>query len=210
MALDAIGFNSEWKIGDVIAGLYLLATGLIFIWTIKAVKVSSRAHHESTFFHMLELLREVVDRLSHGQRTGAAVLEEVVSNLRGRWEGLHGKRDQATGKGVMPEETAVLEMLAGFFTTWEQFTGHYFHTLYRVLKYVHEHKDMDRRWYAKTLRSQLPTDEVVLLFWYGLSPGGGKLKLLIEEYGMLEDIEDRHLFDSRARGQYKQSAFNAR
>jgi hypothetical protein len=70
------------------------------------------------------------------------------------------------------------------------------------------HPEVDRTWYAKVLRSQLASHELVVLFYYGLTPAGEKLKALIERYGMLEDIEDGQLIKAGHRGYYQPSAFN--
>ena len=129
--------------------------------------------------------------------------------LRAQCEVLRAPRDKATGKEVEPDVDAVVETVSRCFRDWERYTGHYFHTLYRVLKYVDDHGEIDRRSSAKTLRSQLPTPEVVLMSHYGLTGNGAKLKALIEKYGMLEDIEDRHFCDARLKRRYAQSAFNA-
>ena len=105
-----------------------------------------------------------------------------------------------------------------FYFRFQGDLGHYFRTLYHVIKFVYSCQllnDVDekitiknKRRYTSIVRAQLSQYELALLFYNGLSDyGNEKLKPLIERYGLLENFGTGDLVDQDHMNFYEKSAF---
>lgn len=78
------------------------------------------------------------------------------------------------------------------------FLSSYFRTLYRIIKFVNDYKDVyeqiDKKHFVNLIRAQISTFELVLLFCNGLTVEGQKFKKLIEEYSFFEHLTDMQFF----------------
>ena len=103
------------------------------------------------------------------------------------------------------------------FNVYQAGLGHYFRTLYHVIKFVDEsdalkleNADADkknRRRYTSLVRAQLSAFELELLFYNGISPYGEKFKPLIEKYGLLENFNTELLLSPVHENFYAKIAF---
>jgi hypothetical protein len=97
--------------------------------------------------------------------------------------------------------------------TGEQFlhrhanVGIYFRNLYRIVKFVHENEVGDKFSLTGLLRAQLSDDELLLIFYNGLSEHGKKFKPLMERYALLEHLNVSRLFTRESTGFYDMGAF---
>jgi len=101
--------------------------------------------------------------------------------------------------------------------SYEASLGHYFRTLYHIIKFVNESDALktesaaadykNRRRYTSLVRAQLSAFELELLFYNGISPNGEKFKPLIEKYGLLENFDTKHLLNPNHEDFYTKSAF---
>lgn len=163
---------------------------------------------ENTFFHMMELQQQIVNDL-HIQnkskehlRTGAGIgqrrEELVLEELRGRqvmryiYQIVCNQIEYNGIKGYVQ---------AGY----RNLLDHYFRHLYTILRYINETDAFDENnsgeinaantWkhkyhYTTIVRATLSRYELVLLYYNGLSIfGREKLKPLIEEYALLNNID---------------------
>lgn len=86
--------------------------------------------------------------------------------------------------------------------------GHYFRTLYNIFKFVKKSDVEDKKFYTNLVRAQLSSNELALLFYNCASPWGSvKFKPLIEEYGVLKQLDKGLLLDAKHEGLYQPSAF---
>jgi hypothetical protein len=102
---------------------------------------------------------------------------------------------------------------ASFYQSHESEIGHYFRTLYHIVRFVDQSgmSDEEKREYEKFLRAQLSSSELLLLFYNGLSIYGySKFKPLIEKYALLEQVPESLLLDSNHRNLYEPTAFQDR
>lgn len=78
---------------------------------------------------------------------------------------------------------------------------HYFSFILSILEQIDDETngilDDDKRKYARILRSMLSPDEKCMLYYYGLSSKGRKLKSYIEKYSILHNLEDFMLLRSK-------------
>jgi hypothetical protein len=85
--------------------------------------------------------------------------------------------------------------------------GHYFRTLYHTIKFVNLSDIKDKRRYITLARAQLSQYELALLFYNCASPLGEKFKPLVEEFGLLENLDDALLLDPGHKEFYAPSAY---
>ena len=87
--------------------------------------------------------------------------------------------------------------------------GHYFRSLYNIVKFIHNSDIEDKRLYSNLLRAQLSVNEMTLLFYNCLSDlGYEKFKPLIEEYSLLKGIPNKMLINIiEHKKHYDKSAF---
>ena len=93
----------------------------------------------------------------------------------------------------MAEVTSVPEQInytyLKFYDTYEAKIGHYFRSLYNIVKFIDRSDVDDRRLYTNLVRAQLSSWELWLLFYNALSDKGrDKFKPLIEKYALLETV----------------------
>jgi Putative phage abortive infection protein len=72
--------------------------------------------------------------------------------------------------------------------------SHYFRTLYHLIELVNKNPILDKAHYIGLVRAQLPNDEIVLLFYHGLSEQGGEFNPLIENYALLKNWREHKAF----------------
>lgn len=87
--------------------------------------------------------------------------------------------------------------------------GHYFRTLYNIVKFIDGSDIDDKQIYINILRAQLSSSELSLLFYNCLGPYGKKFKLFVEKYGLLENMVLASLLDKRHEGLFEKSAFKS-
>jgi uncharacterized membrane protein len=174
-----------------------------------------RQTFENTFFGLLSLHNEIVARTSlHDHNaTGRQALDELVSRL---WNiDLPITVDLET---ILHAELSGLNDPAGkldsldlayaeWYEAYDYVVGHYFRTLYNILKYVKNRGGQDELMYAALVRSQLSGPEIELLLFTGLSEHGReKMKPLIERYSMLKHLPNKPALEPW-RKHYAESAF---
>ena len=77
--------------------------------------------------------------------------------------------------------------------------GHYYRTLFQILKYVDQSRlsMRDKRFYTNLVRAQFSPHEHALFFYNALSPFGiEKMMPLVEEYSLLKNLDQSFLLDT--------------
>jgi Putative phage abortive infection protein len=86
--------------------------------------------------------------------------------------------------------------------------GHYFRSLYNMVKLIHRSDLDDKHLYTNLIRAQLSSYEQVLLLYNCVTPlGEQKFKPLIEMYGLFKNMNLSLLIDEQHRMYYAASAF---
>ena len=109
--------------------------------------------------------------------------------------------------------TKVQQTCALFSQIYQPSIGHYFRNLYHIVVSVDSSNVENKAHYIKILRAQLASDELLLLFYNGLSNDGyTKFKPLIEKYSLLERVDTEpmwgRLFDREHVQLYESTAFH--
>lgn len=100
-------------------------------------------------------------------------------------------------------------------TAYERFSryrqsavGHYFRTLYNIVKFVDNSAVEDKQIYINLLRAQLSSSELNLLFYNCLSRYGyRKFRLYVEKFGLLENMALTDLISEDHKDLYAAAAF---
>ena len=169
---------------------------------------------ETTFFNMLTLQQQIVDALTPNNTEKVRVFipqsypsykdEPVDHSIHGRNMFFHTYTDIL--HAVQDKETKEYKAEVGMCGVLEHagfgyygkvhspaYFDHYFRHFYRILKFIKENenwlKPEDQYRYACILRASLSHQELVWVYYNGLSKyGNKKLKPLLEEFCMLKNL----------------------
>jgi hypothetical protein len=168
---------------------------------------------ENTFFSLLGLLNSIVDSLEVAQ---------VILPGRPTPSALNGRRCFSKFYSELRDcyanekkEKIDWDLLSLCVSSYERFVisrqsyvGHYFRTLYNIVKFIDTSAVEDKQIYINLLRAQLSSIELNLLFYNCLSDYGNlKFKPLVERYGLLENMRRSDLIDQQHAKLYKETAF---
>lgn len=141
---------------------------------------------ENTFFQLLKLHNDIINsidlRTSNGDITrGRDCFNSFFRRFRSKYLTL-----QRANLNLDSREIA-LKAYSQFYTELQNEIGHYFITLYNIIKFIHESDIPNKKFYTNLVRAQLSTQELLLLFYNcSSSTGSEKFKPLIEEYALLK------------------------
>lgn len=166
---------------------------------------------ENTFFQLLRLHNDIVNSIDL-VRVGSAVVTArgrdcfrvFYSQFRKRWQEEH-EADAAPG----PLER-IRKTYHRFYPVIEPEAGHYFVTLYNLIKFIDSSAVADKKRYTNLVRAHLSSYEVALLFYSCLSEKGAtKFKPLVERYGLLKMLPHDELLDPAHSALYEPGAFGS-
>lgn len=199
-------------------------------------QTQEKQRFEGTFFQLLNLHQEIVGSIDlHNNETGHTTsgrdcFKVFCKRLGQKYKYVIGSAinpscliynpttGETPGLKSLPKEKVqeakkslknIEEAYTNFYKSNQSEVGHYFRSMYNIVKFIHESKVDDKMLYSNLLRSQLSVYELTLLFYNCLSNlGNKKFKPLVEEYALLKGLPDEMLFDSDSHLQfYKKSAF---
>ncbi len=192
-----------------LAAFFILFVAFLLQWReIKAnEEEASLERFQTHFFQLLTLHQEIVK-------------DETLRTPDNDW--LHGRRcfnaiylkfrekyDTFTAApNMLPLDRIDAYYEKMYVEHYEAQLGHYFRNLYHIVKFVNQSHVQDKKRYMKILRAQLSSNELLLLFYNGLSRFGRKhFKELIEQYAILEPMPKHDLLDPSHQAQYLPSAY---
>ena len=157
---------------------------------------------DNTFFQLLRAHSEIVSEITLDTggplKIGRHCFEVFYSNLKHHLEQKH------RGEGIELIKSAY----SNFYGNYQAYVGHYFRSIYNLMKFVHGSEAMERRRYTNLVRAQLSSFELLIVFYNCLSPlGDKKFKPLIEEYGLLKHVPFELLTDEQHKLFYAAKAF---
>ena len=191
-----------------------------------------KQNFESSFFQLLGLYNDIVGSLIMskgkvfnsrefplGQSLGEYHGRECFENLLTRFKNFYDqdkedKKNKEISQDIEDDDDSHLFAYIGktceiFFTNYQSRISHYFRHLYHIVKFV-DHSDQEvkaKKFYTDLIRAQLSSEEMGLLFYYGLSDQGAKFKDLVEKYALFEDMPSKVLIDEEHRNLYAPRAY---
>lgn len=170
---------------------------------------------ENTFFSFLSLFNSIVDSLEisrafqlgeppHVFAKGRECFSHYYTEFKNEYT-TQQRENSDTG-----HRTLCVSAYDRFADSRQAHVGHYFRTLYNIVKFIATSEVENKQIYINILRAQLSSSELNLLFYNCLSKYGNlKFKPFIEQYGLLKSMTFSSLIDQRHRELYKESAFNS-
>jgi hypothetical protein len=172
------------------------------------ITLLQRQTFDSMFFQLVRLHNDIIKDLTvqTGDRTYAGrdcfrlLFGELVSHL---------EEEEAKDPDREPREI-INAAYQAFWDNYQSEFGHYFRSLYNILRIIDEQRDdikdgpatdnsparllAGNKKYARAIRAQLSTFELKLLYYNCVwHIGGGKFRELIERYAMLDNLDTSRL-----------------
>lgn len=157
-------------------------------------KTLNKQSFENTFFQMLRLHNEIIQSIDIGRNnhiTGRDCFQKFYYSFQASYG------ETSKDKPAHIKLPIIKEAYSKFYNEYEADLGHYFRSLYGLLKMIDNSNIHDKKLYTNIVRSQLSTYELIMLFYNGLSNyGSEKLKPLIEKYTLLKHIQESKLYNN--------------
>ncbi|EEF60504.1 putative phage abortive infection protein [Pedosphaera parvula] len=159
---------------------------------------------ENHFFQLLTLHDEIVKtlRCEDVEAEGSLIFRVMHRRTVVAYQDVEG------GPMEHHTEASAVKCYQGVFDSNPEVLGHYFRSLYHIIKFVDDSRPADKKRYTSIVRARLSAYEHVLLHYNGLSEYGvKKFKPLIEEYELLENMGPGLLMNPEHPTSYSPKAF---
>ena len=209
--------------GDTYGSLTALFTGLAFaglVYTILLQKLqlieaekeqaaqrndSRQQRIENTFFQLLHSLNQIIDSTEitapdSEQVKSRACFAYMFNELRISHL-MDPQYDNLTG-------TPKLEAAyAAFYAKFQNNLGHYYRTMYNIFKFIDRPEVENGEFYARLVRAQLSSQQLLLLFYNCLVEVGDGFKPFVEKYALLKHIPEELVADKALLSLYSPTAY---
>lgn len=181
---------------------------------LEARKTGEQQRFESTFFQLLNLHSGIVssarlETLNDG--THVYIGRDVLTFLERQLQSHLGEdlwRSWINANNGLPNRRGFLEdACESWRAEYSIYVDHYFRVLYRLLRHIDTRTQTDKNDYAKIVRAQLTSKELVLLFYNSFTPGGARMRAEVERYALLKHVYPDDLADPFDRHLYNPSAY---
>lgn len=176
----------------------------------KQMTLQNTQQFEATFFNLLRVFTDLVEAMdlrkqSNVTAKGKDVFPIFLKRIRENPDFRASNRYPNTPRTTWSEDA-----YEAFYESHKSELGHYFRTLYNLVKFVDQSEVSEKRVYTNLIRAQLSDDEATLLFLNGLTERGRKFKPLLEKYSMLKnvDLQDTLYKDARGKESFSPTAFS--
>lgn len=191
--------------GDYVGGVLGAFTGLVSVvflyYTYKKQteifetqrNQTETQQFEQTFFHLLDnfsMLRQQMNNKTEGTQ-GLAYIHSVRLLIEKDIDKICNQKGAFDDLNSLETRRKIEEVYDTAFITESDQLGHYFRSLYHLLKYIKEHcpKDEDKKLYFDLVQAQMNTDELYLTCINGISNyGRKKLHPLLNDSSFLENL----------------------
>jgi hypothetical protein len=153
---------------------------------------------ENTFFQLLRLHNDIVNAIDLRDEGGreTTVGRDCFKVFHERFTRRWSKSPVDAGKSELHR---INNTYLGYYAGVEADVGHYFRSLYNIIKFIDKSAVADKRVYTNLVRAQLSTYEPALLFYNCLSDlGDEKFKPMIERYALLKMVPRHELVNRQA------------
>lgn len=170
-------------------------------------KTLSLQRFENTFFQMLNLHHEIIDKLKFENLFDKrdvlrqASIQLVQQHSQNRKEYL--KRPNDIGQVIYSREFMITNIeeayellkstyLEFYIDKYELILSHYYRNLYHIFKYIYLSNIIakeEKQFYASLMRAQLSPDELLLIYYNSLTPnlGNPNFLFLVKEFDLMQN-----------------------
>ncbi len=153
-------------------------------------KTLLKQRFENTFFQLLSLQQEIINSIdlvdTNKQNlvtSGRDCIKIFYEQYRRSWDKRHDQFKDDT------EREKINNIYLAFYNANQAEIGHYFRSLYHIIKLIDRSEIENKRVYTNLVRAQLSSHELTLLFYNCLSDlGVEKFKPLAEKYALFKNI----------------------
>jgi len=154
---------------------------------------------ENTFFELLRLHNDITNSIdlfnkrSGNKTTGRDCFKVFYARLKSHWGPLLAVyQDQE-----LDELEKINKVYMSFYNDYQSELGHYFRSLFNIVKFVDKSDVEDKRLYTNLIRAQLSSYELLMIFYNVLSDmGKGKFSPYVTHYSLLKTLPRSELIDS--------------
>ncbi len=195
---DAFGFFGDY-VGGVIGALTgLISIVFLFITYQKQIEIFNEQQRqtelhqfEENFFHLLENFRSILPRLKNkSERTeGYDYMRSVRALIEKHIDDICKDETALTDLNALETREKIEKVYRLAFGAESDQLGHYFRSLYHLLKYIETHCKSEKKMYYDLVQAQMNTDELYLTCINGISSyGRKKLHPLLNDSSFLENL----------------------
>lgn len=146
---------------------------------------------EGTFFQMVRLHNELlnsIDITTGGGENAVKVISGADCFMKAwqRYKGSLTKDAEQHNEKLRKEQ--IDNIYSKLWKSYEGEFGHYFRSLYNVIKFVHNSNTNNKKLYTNIVRAQLSGQELLIILYNGIYHSDSKFIPLIEEYALLKHI----------------------
>ena len=159
---------------------------------------------ENTFFQLINLHHEIIDKLTLGNGMDTLEKREVFtkglsfikSNIHQNthtFEIMQQAKYSVTNK-TEAEEKLIASYKTFYTTETRQLFSHYYRNIYHIFKFIYTTKLIEKekkQFYASLIRAQLSSDELELIYYNSIVPtlGFPNFLFLIKEYEIMQNFD---------------------
>lgn len=197
---DAFGLFGDY-VGGVLGGLTgLVSVMFLYITYQKQIDIFNQQKQqaelqqfEQNFFRLLDDYKSILPRLKNksDKTEGYEYIHSIRQLLEESIDKICKADNALTELNALNTREKINKEYARAFVDESDKFGHYFRSLYHLLKYIKEHcpKDVDNKMYFDLVQAQMNTDELYLTCINGISNyGRKKLRPLLNESSFLENL----------------------
>ncbi|WP_339412271.1 putative phage abortive infection protein [Pseudomonas sp. EA_35y_Pfl2_R5] len=162
---------------------------------------------EGTFFQMLKLHNELLNSIDITLGTN---LYEGRDSFAGSWRRFRSKYAPTPEQLNEDRLTVIQAAYDEFWNIYSGEFGHYFRSLYNILKYIDKTQNIDQQFYANIVRAQISTKELTVIFYNCICKEGEKFKPLIEKYALLKHLNIEDIGTASDTSHYDRMAFGGK
>lgn len=187
--------------GGVLGGLTgLVSVMFLYITYQKQIDIFNQQKQqaelqqfEQNFFRLLDDYKSILPRLKNksDKTEGYEYIHSIRQLLEESIDKICKADNALTELNALNTREKINKEYARAFVDESDKLGHYFRSLYHLLKYIKEHcpKDVDNKMYFDLVQAQMNTDELYLTCINGISNyGRKKLRPLLNESSFLENL----------------------
>ena len=197
---DAFGLFGDY-VGGVLGGLTgLVSVMFLYITYQKQIDIFNQQKQqaelqqfEQNFFRLLDNYKSILPRLKNksDKTEGYEYIHSIRQLLEKPIDNICKADNALTELNALNTREKIDKIYYLAFGAESDQLGHYFRSLYHLLKYIKEHcpKDVDNKLYFDLVQAQMNTDELYLTCINGISNyGRKKLRPLLNESSILENL----------------------
>lgn len=167
---------------------------------------------ENTFFELLGLFNSIVNDIAYRTNVGANPLSKGRQSFELYYRELQSNvnaNKTVTRNGFY--EASIIEAIEAYgktFTKSKSNLGHYFATIYQIIKFIDTSKIQNKEQYISIFIAQLNSCEQVLFFYTCLFKNGKeKFKPLAEKYGLFRTLDKTMIINKEHLNEFEKGAY---